>query len=854
MSFTEAERVILINQYTILAALDPSKKDDCDLQIEILTSGYEHLYYKITQVLDPEVMSEQDGNFVDDVLFMYRVIDTYLRKFIGANWVFLGQVPLEEGEHSLRVEMLGAKGGGAFDCFVLIDGPFLPRGKLKPEENSGKTKEGFFAWEPPGDLLKDSCPIDFRHLNEEQAGKDGFVRREGNGFVLGNGDPVRFWMVQGDSLKAMKPQLVDYRARRLAKYGVNLVRLGNLGLFGQWKKGDTDAFKKSLDRLHCLVAALKKQGIYIYLGHLYWDTSVSLTEADGFPGYGKGKKALAILFFDPTMQAFYKRWVSALMNANNPYTGLPMSKDPAVAFVEIQNESSLLFHSFKPGRLVPQTRELIERKFGDWVKKKHGSIQKALTAWGTKGQPPPRYYQAEDHPEDGRLGLYGAGHLTNSDWAVNQRNPKRGSDQLQFMVESQKGFYEKMAKDWREELGLQNLVTCSNWKTADPRTLGVLERYCYTAGDAICRNVYFGVSYDPRPKRFYANDVGDTYIDRSALKPPARPSPLTVAHVQDHPYMITENNWTRPNRYRVEWPFLVAAYGPMMGIDGWVFFALDAALWRSRMKVWDVNSPSVLGQFPAAALAFRKGYVKEAPAAVEETLSLDSLYRFKPAALFELSGKDALWEARIGDKEGAMDGAASQIDPLAFFVGKVNRRVTEGDNPSIKTNLAACIDRGAGTVRSLTGEQEWNFGTGVVKLNTPYVQGACGFLKQAGAIDLGDVTIQSDNEYAAVMVISLDGQPISKSQKLLIQAGTEDWPYGFETEEIGEKERITAIGGYPLNVRKVQASVILKNAVVRRVQPLDLNGYETGEETSAEAGEKGFVVRLPEDSLYTLVR
>ena len=81
MSFTEAERVILINQYTILAALDPSKKDDCDLQIEILTSGYEHLYYKITQVLDPEVMSEQDGNFVDDVLFMYRVIDTYLRKF-----------------------------------------------------------------------------------------------------------------------------------------------------------------------------------------------------------------------------------------------------------------------------------------------------------------------------------------------------------------------------------------------------------------------------------------------------------------------------------------------------------------------------------------------------------------------------------------------------------------------------------------------------------------------------------------------------------------------------------------------------------------------------------------------------
>ena len=50
----------------------------------------------------------------------------------------------------------------------------------------------------------------------------------------------------------------------------------------------------------------------------------------------------------------------------------------------------------------------------------------------------------------------------------------------------------------------------------------------------------------------------------------------------------------------------------MIGMDGWTFFALDTPFWTSQMNDWEVNCPSVLGQFPADALLFRKGYVKEA--------------------------------------------------------------------------------------------------------------------------------------------------------------------------------------------------------------------------------------------------
>ncbi len=780
--------------------------------------------------------------------------DTYLRKFIGANWVFLGEVSLAKGAHELRVEMLDAKGGGCLDCFILIDGPFVPRGKMKPEEVSGRAMPGYFAWEPAGDPLLDTCPIDLRGLNEREAGQDGFLRREGNGFVLGGGEPVRFWMVQGGALVSMRPKMVDYWARRLAKYGVNLVRLGMIGPYEDWKAGNAEGLKDKLDRLHYVISALKKEGIYVYLGHLYWQTHGTISEKDGFPGYGEGKTPLELLFFDPNMQAFYKRWVNALVNAPNPYTGLPISRDPAVAFVEIQNESSLFFWTFKPDSLVPQTLALMEKRFGEWVARKHGSVEKALAAWGP-GKPPSRFYPvSQDRPQEGRLGLYGAGHLTGQDWAVSQRNPKRAADQLQFMVEWQKGFYDKMVRDWREDLGIRNLIACSNWKTADPKTLGVLERYTYTAGDVVCRNVYFDVEYDPRPERFYTIDAGDTYTSRSGLKPPAVPEPLTVGHVEDYPYMITENCWCRPNRFRVEWPFLIGTYAAMMGVDGWTFFSLDTALWSTRMAVWEVNSPSILGQFPAAALAFRRGYVKEAPAAVTDRLSFKDLYSFSGSSLYEFSGRDSLWTSRIGDLEGAGDSAASRVDRLAFFVGKVNRILTKEPSRLETADLSDYIDHERKAVRSMTGELEWDYGTGVVTVNAPCAQGACGFLKAAGRIELADVTIESGNEYGAVLIVSLDGKPIRESGAVLVQAGTEDWPYGFRTERVGDKERIAEIGGYPLNVREIDAAVTLAGAGERTAIVLDGNGYPTGEKASAPRADTGLSIRLPKDALYTLVR
>jgi hypothetical protein len=775
---------------------------------------------------------------------------TFLELHWGAYWVSLGPVSLEQGRHTFHVEMLGKTGGGAIDCFVLVDGPFIPRGKLKPGQRAGTAADGFFAWEPDADPMADGCPIDLRYLNEEHAGLHGFVRRNGDRFELGDGQPVRFWMVQAN-MRDMSDAEIDRWARRLAKYGVNLVRMQMSDFFTHHVKGDRAAFDQQLERLHYVVAALKREGIYSYFGHLYWHTSNPVTE-EIYPGFGKGQNAIALLIFSQRFQDWYKDYLRAVMSPVNPYTGAPLAEEPAVAFVEIWNESNLLFWTFNPKNFPAAERDLIEKHFGDWLIAKHGSLERAVASWGEDRAAGVR---TPDRLAEGRVGLYSAGHLSSADWAVSQRVPRRAADQLQWMIESTIGFYQIMKRDLREQVGLGQMISGSNWKTTDGKVLGGLDRFTYTATDVVLRNEYFGPDYaKDGNRRFYAVDEGDTFRYSSSLKPPATPGPLLTPMIAGHPFMITENNWERPLRYRAEWPFLVATYARMMGVDGWNFFALDSSDWQHTMSVWDVNNPTVLGQFPAAALMFRRGDVTEPDTpAVHETVSLSDAYAMKGTKLWAGGGRDLLWVAKIGEREGAAVAGGYQLDPKAFFVGPVRQQFVDGPAKTQTVDLARYIDADKNLVRSMTGELAWDFGKGVVTVDTPRAQGATGFLKEAGRIELSDVVIEAGNGYGTVLVVSLDGQPLRTSARILVQTATWDQPYGFETQKQGEYERITKLGSYPLNVEQIEMRVAIRGAAGKTAHVLDENGYPTQRRAPTNAWSDGLAIQLPNDAIYTLV-
>ena len=170
-------------------------------------------------------------------------------------------------------------------------------------------------------------------------------------------------------------------------------------------------------------------------------------------------------------------------------------------------------------------------------------------------------------------------------------------------------------------------------------------------------------------------------------------------------------------------------------------------------------------------------------------------------------------------------------------------------------DLAKLIDEQQGTIYNTNGQLEWHYKKGFAQVNTPTSQGAAGFLKDAGDIALSDVTLSSQNHYGTLTAVSLDGKPLRDSSRILIQAVTQDKPFGYRTEPIDKQGgvKITALGGYPFMVRQIIAQVTLRGKAGGKVTVLDENGYRTTEPIRTETRGQDLVIQLPSDALYTLV-
>ncbi len=730
---------------------------------------------------------------------------TDIRQYLCANWVYLGDLTLAAGPHTFELRLLAGPGEeltAAFDCFLLTPDPFEPRGKLKPGEASGLADPGMFAWEPPPDSFKPDALLDLRDLNEKTAGEHGPVRREGDHFVLGDGSPVRFWAVgTSPEAGALAPDRVTYFARHLAKAGVNLVRIH--GEFAD----DTPGYPvnpRKLDAIFALEAAFKAEGIYTYIT-TFWPPWYSAA-----PGTKDGTKTFGMIYFDPELQAAHRRWLKALLTTVNPRTGLTLAKDPALAVVELVNEDSLFFWTFTRKNLPPAAWAALERRFGEPL----------VEAW--------------DMTREGRK-------------AASPEQRARTARQIRFLMGIQRKFYEDGRKYIREELGATAMVNTSNWITADPAALDAVERYTYTAGDFMDRHGYFDRDHKGEGAD-YSVRVGHTFKDGSALKAP-EDLPIQFLQTEGYPQTITEIGWTNPNRYRAEYPFLAAAYGSLQGVDGLFAFATGTPGWESSIEKFALSCPSILGNFPGYALLYRRGDVRTADPVYREVLDPEALAdavdgSAAPLALDALRARDV--------PAGAVPGTGSGPDPLAYYVGPVQRAFAHPAAGGFHRDLTGLVDRAHRRVTSATGELVWDYGRGVVTLLTDRAKGVAGFLKAAGPVALGNFTIDCRNEYATVLVIALDGLPLAGSRRILVQAMTVDRPYGFRTKG----GTITDLGGAPLGVEKVDADLMLRLPGRWTGVALDPNGrpLPVHPESGAEAcDEKHPVFRLPAEAAYTIL-
>ena len=577
---------------------------------------------------------------------------------------------------------------------------------------------------------------------------------------------------------------------------------------------------KRMEHLREIVEAMRAEGIYTHLSIYFplWFTPQA--GLDWLKGYDGSKHPFAALYFNPEFEARYRQWWQLLLTTKGETPGKALVDESALMSVEIINEDSYFFWTFDASNIPDPQLRILETQFGDWLNEKYGSLDKALAAWkGARLQ--------RDTPSEGRIAFRPLWNM------FNEKTP-RDQDTAAFLLASQKNFYERTCS-YLHELGFKGLVTCSNWHTASAEVFGPLERYSYTAGDFIDRHGYFGCFHKGDNAAWSIRD-GHTYRDRSALrfdpeqagKPNDFNHPVMDIHYNGLPSMISETAFTRPNRYRTEAPVFYSAYGALQGSDAIVHFAFDGSRWdvkpRFWMQQWTLMSPTQMGQFPAAALIYRRGLVSEGDVLADVHLKLDDLLALKGTPLPQDAAFD---ELRLADVPKGTDiKPGNRIDPLIHLAGRTSVTIDKAGGPSRLAPLDSLIDRKTQRVRSSTGQIVLDYGRGLMAIDAPKAQAALGALSEVPRVTLTNLQIESDLELGAVVAVAMDDQPLATSSRILLQVMSEEKNNGFETIEQGDVKRIQSIGRNPWLVKEIEGTVRFRrpDAASLKVTALDGNG------------------------------
>ncbi len=417
-------------------------------------------------------------------------------------------------------------------------------------------------------------------------------------------------------------------------------------------------------------------------------------------------------------------------------------------------------------------------------------------------------------------------------------------------------FYQEMIGFCRDDLGYAGILNSTSFAVADPKVQTGLVRLAQLPLDATDYHGHYKGAVDKGAQQWLVGP-GTKYYDRSVLRlmdPKGRiqNSLQSVMHRMldnDRPVINTEGSYMLPNRFHGELPATVAIFGRELGYDQVSFFALDESTgWISTLNdnFFQIQTPTVAGQWPATALLFRSGILDEGRVLVHETIDDETLYRLEgttvvPPMFIDDVGAAAMGTSVAEANEG--DAAAEQraYDPRAFLLGKVQVDYLPKAEHSLHVDeqlaeLTAGDERG---MRSSSGNYRWDTELGLLRLEAAGGQGAVGFLKEAGAIELPDMRIESPLPFGSILAVAMDGQPLDESKKILLQVMSEAHSYGYTATPATGERTIEAMGNAPIVVRELAGSVTfdIPGAAEATVRVLDANGYEVDHFTGADTIE-----------------
>jgi hypothetical protein len=228
---------------------------------------------------------------------------------------------------------------------------------------------------PLTDGLLDSILLSGRPADQRIVVQDGHFHVQG-------GERIRFW---GTNLTFSScfpaKDSATLLAQNLARMGFNIIRFHHMDNRDIWQDNANSILDpEKLDRLDWLIYQLKKRGVY---------SNINLHVSRNYPGFDFSN-APRLIRYGKIVDHFYgpfidlqKQYARDLLDRVNPYTGLKLTQDPAIAMVEINNENSLLKLLDGPTyeELPELFRSALQPQWEAWLTARYGTLSAMSAAW-----------------------------------------------------------------------------------------------------------------------------------------------------------------------------------------------------------------------------------------------------------------------------------------------------------------------------------------------------------------------------------------------------------------------------------------------------------------------------------------
>jgi hypothetical protein len=655
-------------------------------------------------------------------------------------------------------------------------------------------------------------PADVSFLLDAPAGKAGFIRVQGGHFVKPDGQRIRFWGVHltdwsRGSVEIPPKEDMPMWAATLARFGVNMVRLHFLDLPAprgiiDSTRPDSRAFDgKQLDRLDFEIAEFKKRGIYVDLN---LNVGRSYKAGDGVQDFDKIQWGKGLTLFDPRLIELQKEYARNLLTHVNPYTKTEYRNEPAIAIVEILNENALYMGYRAP---TPYYDEELTRIYNTWLAEKRSPEQvKKLREMASvaEGAPVPR--------------------LKGQETAAAPR--ERYEAEMAFYMDAENRFYQDMSGYLKKDLGVKVPITgtADHSHTSSPYTmLASLANL-----DILDGHVYWQHPGSPPP------------VNTPMVNDPLNSTVVQLSRTAfaGKPYTVSETNHPFPNDWASEGIPTLAAYGAFQDWDAIIIYTFEpklAADWKPYVgDPFDISlDPVRMTEMAAGALTFLRGDVRAARETVSRTYSKDQVLESRKLprseAPYYTPGFPPALPLEHAVRIQSLDGAPT----------------------------AAMTASGANPIVSDTKELAWYTSpakTGLVTVETDRTQALIGFVKANGKT-LKNLAAEIDNNFASIVLSSLDGKPIAQSSRMLLTAGSRVSNSNLKWNDA--HTRTSSQGESPSLIEPVTGTVVLRGiakAATVSAAALDGAGRAIGEPIQAKktAGGWALPVGSPVTTWYVI--